>query len=72
MSVEFVEVEFEDKRDLRLEASDCASVDPNDPRLTEEITQIDPEANAYGPNFAILKVRMESSRGSPLTIAEQR
>ena len=69
MTIEFVEVEFEDQRDLQLEVGEL--VDINDPRLTEEVVLDDPEGDAYAPNFAILRVRLETPRGLPLTIAEQ-
>jgi len=69
MTIEFVEVEFEDEGDFQLEASGL--VDINDPRLTEEVVLDDPEGDAYAPNFAILRVRLETPRGLPLTIAEQ-
>jgi hypothetical protein len=57
MRVEFVEVFFEDDDDYsHPNASDCVFVDPNDPRLTQEILQLDPEADAYAPNVVILRV----------------
>jgi hypothetical protein len=59
MSVEFVEVSFEDDDDdLQLEANDCQPVDINDPRLTEEVVWCDPQADAYA-KFAILRVATE-------------
>ena len=65
--VEYVEVEFEDENSYLLEPFDGPPIDPEDPRLTQEVLVMDPEADAYGPNFAILRVRTDL-----LTIAEQR
>jgi hypothetical protein len=59
MSVEFVEVSFEDDDDFQLEANDCEPVDINDPRLTEETVWCDPQADAYA-KFAILRVATEA------------
>lgn len=65
--VEYVEVEFEDEKSHFLEPFDGPPIDPEDPRLTQEILAVDPEADAYSPNFAILRVRTDL-----LTIAEER
>ena len=46
MSVEFVEVSLGDDDDFQLEAN-VPLVDSNDPHLTEDVVQDDPEANAY-------------------------
>jgi hypothetical protein len=51
-----------------LEANDGVFVDPNDPQLTEEVVEDNPNANAYGTT---LRVKMDL-RGSPESIAEFR
>jgi len=74
--VEFVPVEFEPEERYFSESEipepepGTPMIDINDPRLTSEVLTMNPEANAYGPNFVILRVRTDARRGL-LTIAEQ-
>lgn len=43
----------EDDDDFQLDASDCLHVDPNDPQLTEDVLQIDPDLVAFGLGGAL-------------------
>jgi hypothetical protein len=38
----------EDDDDFQLDASDCLPANPDDPRLTEDVLQIDPNLVAFG------------------------
>jgi hypothetical protein len=72
--VEFVPVEFEPEEryfsESEIPEPSAPMIDINDPRLTSEVLTMNPEANAYGPNFVVLRVRTDARRGL-LTIAEQ-
>jgi hypothetical protein len=38
----------DDDDEFQLDASDCLPVDPDDPRLTEDVLQTDPDLVAFG------------------------